>query len=51
MTIIKLLTKKEPTNIINSPTKLIVPGKEKLPKIKMKNKVDHKGINKTNPPK
>lgn len=49
--ITKLLTKKEPTKITNSPTKFIVPGNEKLPKINIKNKEDHKGISKTKPPK
>jgi len=49
-TTIKLFTKKEPKKIVNSPTKLTVPGSPKLPKIKIKKKVAHKGISITRPP-
>jgi hypothetical protein len=46
----KLFTLNKPKNINVSPIKLIVVGKPKLPNIKMKKNVLHKGINKTNPP-
>lgn len=48
--IIKLLKKKEPKKIINSPTKLIVPGNPTLPKINKKKNTDQIGINNTIPP-
>jgi hypothetical protein len=36
--------------IKNSPTKFIVPGIPKFPNIKIKKKLQNKGINRTKPP-